>query len=115
MSTPPEHPNYSLTKFTERKYTDDGQINPLPRAVIRQNSFILLDGDWKFAHDEANVGLRERWYLGHAYSERANWPGSVETHLQADQNNGRRWHNQVIAWYEREFPIDRKSTRLNSS
>lgn len=105
MSTPPEHPNYSLTKFTERKYTDDGQINPLPRAVIRQNSFILLDGDWKFAHDEANVGLRERWYLGHAYSERANWPGSVETHLQADQNNGRRWHNQVIAWYERKFPM----------
>lgn len=105
MSSAQDHPNYSLTKFNERRYSDGATVNPLPRAVIRPNCLVLLDGDWKFAHDEANVGLQERWYLGHSYPGHASWPGSVETHLQADENKDRRWHNQVIAWYEREFPM----------
>ena len=83
-------------------------INPLPRSVIRPNAYLLLDGEWRFALDPEDGGLRERWYLGHEYTEAASWPGSIESHMAAAQQVGSRaaaWHDQVVAWYERAFVV----------
>ena len=68
------HPNYSLTKCKNDTETDEGFINPLPRAVLRPNSFVLLDGNWNFEHDPKNVGLAESWYVSHKYTGTAEDP-----------------------------------------
>jgi hypothetical protein len=87
--------------------------NPLPRAVLRPNSYWLLDGEWRFTLDPEDKGLRERWYLGHAYERTAQWPGSVESHMAAAREAkesqpaapANAWQDKVVAWYEREFPL----------
>ena len=99
------HPNYSLTKCKNDGDSDDGFINPLPRAVIRPNSFILLDGIWNFEHDPENKGLSQSWYISHRYTKKAAWPGSVETHMAAADAGEKHWRDEVVVWYEREFPL----------
>lgn len=107
MTEKPKHPNYSLTKSREAiHFDDDTYLNPIPRAVIRPNSSILLDGEWKFALDKDNRGLSENWFVAHNYTQTANWPGSVEAHIsKVDQKQDKFWHDQVIVWYERTFPL----------
>ncbi|WP_345951602.1 MULTISPECIES: sugar-binding domain-containing protein [unclassified Mucilaginibacter] len=100
------HPNYSLTKSKEEIIADEGYINPLPRAVIRPNSFLLLDGDWKFAVDPENKGLTEGWYVAHQYNDTAQWPGSVEMHMaKSHPLQSQQWHDNIVVWYEKEFPM----------
>jgi|GEM_PF-347933 len=101
------HPNYSLTETKEEGFIEEQFINPLPRAVLRPNSYILLDGEWKFAIDMEDVGLMQGWHLGHHYEHTANWPGSIEEHMIAAKGltQEARWKDKVFAWYEREFPL----------
>jgi beta-galactosidase/beta-glucuronidase len=87
-------------------------LNPLPRSVVRSNTFLLLDGAWRFDLDPEDRGLRERWYLGRDYGGTARWPGSIEAQIAS----ARAAHDstvvgaptaasddEVVAWYEREF------------
>lgn len=83
---------------------DEQFVNPLPRAVLRTNSFMLLDGEWKFALDTDDRGLQEAWYLGHQYNQTAHWPGSIEEHMSHGEVQTR-WQDKIVAWYEREFPL----------
>ena len=76
------HPNYSLTHTKAEGTAEEDFVNPLPRAVLRSNSFILLDGTWKFAIDTQDDGLNEHWYLNHEYTSVAEWPGSIEDHME---------------------------------
>ncbi len=108
-----EHPNYGLTETKEEVESRDEFINPLPRAVVRSNAFVLLDGEWKFALDAEDRGLRDRWHLGHAYDDTAQWPGSVEAHMaQAKGEAHPRWQDNIVVWYEREFPLPELDTQL---
>lgn len=109
------HPNYSLTKCKNDTETDEGFINPLPRAVLRPNSFVLLDGNWNFEHDPKNKGIAESWYVSHKYSGTADWPGSVESHMVALDPNFSHWRDRVIVWYEREFPLPDLEERMPNS
>lgn len=86
-------------------------VNELPRAVLRPNTYLLLDGEWRFVLDHDDLGLREHWYMGHTYSETAQWPGSIEAHIaQAKgQTAPARWQDKVVAWYEREFSLPQRS------
>jgi beta-galactosidase/beta-glucuronidase len=70
---------------------------------MRPNSAILLDGEWNFEHDRHNRGITKNWYISHQYNDKANWPGSVETHLLNVDEPEKLWHDKVIVWYEREF------------
>lgn len=102
-----ELPNFG---FSARP--DDGRAtNPLPRAVLRPNNYLLLDGDWRFAVDAHDSGLREGWHLGHAYEHSASWPGSVEDHMAQAKGQAQpaAWQDQVVAWYEREFALPTRS------
>ena len=99
------HPNYGLTKSKTEGYTDESFINPLPRAVIRNNSYVLLDGEWKFSLDHEDIGLKDGWYLGHQYSITAPWPGSIEEHMANSSHEQKMWHDKIVVWYEREFPL----------
>lgn len=101
------HPNYGLAKSKEEILQDE---NPLPRAVFRPNSYLLLDGEWRFAVDTEDDGIRHGWHLGHNYSQTAMWPGSIEQHMeQSREHEGvNTWHDKIVAWYEREFTIPEK-------
>lgn len=93
-------------------------LNPLPRSVVRPNEYLLLDGEWCFELDLEDRGLREEWYLGHSYSDRAIWPTTIEAHMAAAQHEsqgtdrhelqgpqGQPWQDVAVGWYEREFTI----------
>ena len=100
------HPNYGFSRSKEEGWADETFTNPLPRAVIRPNSYVLLDGEWRFDLDTEDRGLLEGWHLGHSYEHTANWPGSIEEHMAAAKGHPvAKWHDKVVAWYEREFPM----------
>lgn len=100
------HPNYGFSRSKEEGWADETFTNPLPRAVIRPNSYVLLDGEWRFDLDTEDRGLLEGWHLGHTYEHTANWPGSIEEHMAAAKGQpAAKWHDRVVAWYEREFPL----------
>ncbi|HEX8334020.1 MAG TPA: glycoside hydrolase family 2, partial [Segetibacter sp.] len=101
------HPNYSTSKSKEEIFAEDNFINMLPRAVIRPNTPVLLDGEWRFSLDTEDKGLQEAWYLRHEYMDIAHWPGSIEQHIIAakGQQPGNAWQDKVVAWYERDFPL----------
>lgn len=86
-----------------------GGTNPLPRSVVRPNAFQLLDGEWRFALDLEDKGLREEaWQLGHEYEHTAQFPGSIESHLaliKEQQQHTPAWQDTVVAWYERDFEL----------
>ena len=97
---------------------DEDTPNPLPRSVTRPNAFQLLDGEWRFAVDLEDRGLRDGWHLGHDYKHRASWPGAIETHMEEAkemQQQAPGWQDHVVAWYEREFTLpDRRGLPPNS-
>jgi hypothetical protein len=105
------HPNYSTAKSKEEHLAEDVEINPLPRAVLRPNSHMILDGEWRFSLDPEDKGLQQGWHLGHHYPYTAQWPGSIEEHMAAakDQQPHRGWKDKVVAWYEREFHLPEKT------
>ena len=98
------HPNYGLSRSLE----EPEQAQPLPRAVSRTTDFQLLDGNWNFEIDTRENGIHENWHLGHHYVHIALWPGSIEDHMtEAATDDGvKKWHDKVVAWYEREFTLD---------
>lgn len=113
-----DHPNYSLTTSTTESVPSAEPItNPLPRAVLRLNNYLLLDGEWRFALDTEDEGLAQQWALGHSYTQTAQWPGSVEDHMAEakGQNTPALWHDKVVAWYEREFTLPARDEQEASS
>ena len=103
------HPNYS-TSISKAEVDDDTLVNPLPRAVLRHNSFVLLDGEWRFALDAEDKGLQEGWFKGYTFQHNANWPGSIEDHINKakGEQSAKAWTDKVVAWYEREFPLPKR-------
>ncbi len=113
------NPQSDFSEKKEEKIKADYLTSPLPRAVLRPNSYLLLDGEWRFAHDVEDKGLQERWYLGHDYEHTAQWPGSVEAHLihakGQQQSNTATWQDKVTVWYEREFTLPKNVDGTSNS
>ncbi|HEU0136785.1 MAG TPA: glycoside hydrolase family 2 TIM barrel-domain containing protein [Flavobacterium sp.] len=103
----PNLTNYGLSKSKEDIFADDNFINPIPRAVIRPNVAVILDGEWRFAHDIEDHGLHSGWHLGHYYESTANWPGTIEEHISKakGESTDKPWQDKVVVWYERDFPM----------
>ena len=100
-----KNPNSSLSASRPEKTAAAEPVNELPRAVLRPNTYMLLDGEWRFSLDPDDRGIVDRWYLGHDFAGTAQWPGSIEEHMeQADHHSATSpWHDRVVAWYERDF------------
>ncbi|WP_439556406.1 glycoside hydrolase family 2 protein, partial [Dyadobacter sp.] len=99
------HTNYGSSKSREASFDTEAFRDDLPRAVLRPNEYILLDGEWKFAVDAEDRGLVESWYVQHDFTRTANWPGSVEQHLAVSQNASASWQDKIVVWYERSFEV----------
>ena len=100
--------DFRFTQDREAANAIQQYLNPLPRSVIRRNATVLLDGEWRFALDLEDHGMEEQWYLGHTYTQTTQWPGAIESHLEAAKALQHRVHpeqDEVIAWYEREFTL----------
>ena len=109
--------NFGFAASKEESSVIEEPTNPLPRAVLRPNTHWLLDGDWRFTIDTNDVGLQERWYLGHHYRSTAQWPGSIETHMAQARGQASPvvWQDKVVAWYEREFDLPKRSEPADRS
>ncbi|CAN5900729.1 glycoside hydrolase family 2 [soil metagenome] len=112
-----KNPNFNSTEGKEEVLAVEVTPNHLPRTVLRPNDFLLLDGEWQFALDPLDAGLRERWYLGHKYGHTAQWPGSVEEHMAEAKGhpNAPSWQDKVIAWYERDFARPERGPNMGPS
>jgi hypothetical protein len=99
--------NYSTSNSKEESLADDKFINALPRAVVRHNIYVLLDGEWRFEVDTNDAGINEKWYVEHQYKNIAHWPGSIEHHIAEAKGIKEEnvWQDKVVAWYERDFPL----------
>jgi len=109
--------NFGVTASKEENSSPEEFINPLPRTVLRQNTFLLLDGEWRFSFDAENKGLEEKWFEGHQYEHTAKWPGTVEKHIAEarGQQQVTSWQDKVIVWYERDFPWPELAEGLSDS
>jgi beta-galactosidase/beta-glucuronidase len=112
--------NHANTHFTISRPSTDALSQPenlLPRAVLRPNNYLLLDGDWRFTLDPNDQGILERWCVSHTPDGTVQWPGSIEAHLaQAKgQRTPRGWRDKVVVWYEREFNLPTRCEPLGQS
>jgi beta-galactosidase/beta-glucuronidase len=111
------HTNYGFSKSKEEDaFSEDTFTNPLPRAVIRPNTAVLLDGEWRFAIDTDDRGIRDGWHLGHYYEDKADWPGTIEKHIAEAKGSqpGTTWHDKIVVWYERDFPLPEQENCLDN-
>ncbi len=108
-------PNYGLSNTKEEEKEVAEVLNALPRTVLRSNAYVLLNGEWKFALDLEDKGLSEDWQAGHIYSDFANWPGSIESHMANAKSGATSWTDKVVAWYERDFPLPERANGENTS
>ncbi len=104
-------PNLSPTEIKEESNTSGKSFNKLPRTVLRSNTYVMLDGEWKFSLDPDDQGLRKGWHLDHNYAHVAQWPGSVETHIANTKGLTKAipWHDTVVVWYERTFELPKRA------
>ena len=105
MNMKPVHTNYGSSRSKEESFEKEVFSDNLPRAVIRPNEYILLDGEWKFEVDSQDLGMSESWFAEHKFSQTAHWPGSVEAHLANLKQELSSWKDNIIVWYEREFDL----------
>ena len=115
MTSQKSHPNYGLSKSREEVTNIDSNAGVLPRAVIRPNEYVLLDGEWKFSHDLSDKGLSEKWFVNHEYEQTAHWPGSVEAHIASAMQSEHAWKDEVVVWYERNFELAEKEQDASDS
>ncbi|GAB2581587.1 glycoside hydrolase family 2 protein [Spirosoma areae] len=106
---PKKHINTGFSASRPEPSTNESS-DGLPRSVLRPNTHLLLDGEWKFTLDPDDRGLREHWYVAHVFESTAHWPGSIEAHMAAAnrQSTPTGWQDKVVAWYEREFDLPKR-------
>jgi beta-galactosidase/beta-glucuronidase len=109
MTDAPIRPNYGTAKSREDSYDDGKFLDALPRAVLRPNEHVLLDGEWKFDIDPNDLGMQEMWCINHGFTKTAHWPGSVEEHIAQAQKNTESWRDKIVVWYEREFELPQQN------
>ena len=76
---------------------------PRPQFV-RENNWINLNGEWDFAFDDSNIGLKERWYKkdsGRSFDRKIIVPFCFQSKLSGIED--RSFHE--VIWYRREFEI----------
>ncbi|GAB4024727.1 glycoside hydrolase family 2 protein [Spirosoma koreense] len=102
-----KHPNTSFSASRPEEVAGAEPENLLPRAVLRPNNYVLLDGEWQVTLDPEDRGIADQWYVGHHFDGTAHWPGSIEAYMaQAKgQSAPASWQDKVVAWYEREFML----------
>ncbi|MCM3117331.1 glycoside hydrolase family 2 [Neobacillus sp. MER 74] len=78
--------------------------NEYPRPQLVRKEWVNLNGEWDFAFDDNNVGLKEKWFQnGDALDRKINVPFAYQTQLSGI--NDPSFHDFV--WYSREFTVSK--------
>ncbi|GAB4522021.1 MAG: glycoside hydrolase family 2 TIM barrel-domain containing protein [Anaerolineae bacterium] len=72
-----------------------------PRPQFERAEWLNLNGEWRFAFDDADTGLKDRWYNGHTFNRRIVVPFAYQTALSGIGETD--FHD--IVWYERDFDL----------
>ncbi|PAE17721.1 glycoside hydrolase family 2 [Virgibacillus sp. 7505] len=73
-----------------------------PRPQLQRKEWMNLNGEWEFAFDDRNAGLKERWFqAGHAFDRKINVPFAYQTELSGIGDTA--FHDHV--WYRRDFTV----------
>ncbi len=72
-----------------------------PRPQFVREPWLNLNGAWRFAFDDQNDGIGEKWYLQGAFAAQINVPFAYQSILSGI--NLREHHD--IVWYAREFDL----------
>lgn len=72
-----------------------------PRPQFVRTDWLNLNGEWRFAYDDADVGLTEHWYLEHDFDRRIVVPFAYQTRLSGIGETD--FHD--VVWYERDFEL----------
>lgn len=76
--------------------------NEYPRPQLVRKDWVNLNGEWDFAFDDNNVGLKEKWFQnGDTFDRKINVPFAYQTKLSGI--NDPSFHDYV--WYSRDFNV----------
>ncbi|EUJ26470.1 glycoside hydrolase family 2 protein [Listeria cornellensis] len=74
-----------------------------PRPQFVRENWMNLNGEWEFAFDDGDVGLREGWFRGDVtFAKRIVVPFAYQTELSGIDDQA---HHEIV-WYKREFELD---------
>lgn len=72
---------------------------PRPQSV--RADWMNLNGEWRFAYDDSNRGLQDRWYAQAAFDQTITVPYAYQSRLSGIAETD--FHD--VVWYERDFEI----------
>jgi beta-galactosidase/beta-glucuronidase len=72
-----------------------------PRPDLVRDDWFNLNGEWQFAFDDGNVGLREGWHTGRDFPQHINVPFAYQAPLSGIHS--RDFHH--VVWYRRKFEV----------
>ncbi|KGL42108.1 glycoside hydrolase family 2 [Listeriaceae bacterium FSL A5-0209] len=73
-----------------------------PRPQFVRENWMNLNGEWEFAFDDGDVGLREGWFRGDVtFAKRIVVPFAYQTALSGIDDQA---HHEIV-WYKREFAL----------
>ncbi|MBT2216007.1 glycoside hydrolase family 2 [Virgibacillus dakarensis] len=87
-------------KTTEKDYALH-QRTEYPRPQFKRDSWVNLNGIWKFTFDDQNAGEKNQWFLNPVFSQDIQVPFTYETN--ASGIGEETFHPYV--WYHRSFVI----------
>ena len=81
-----------------------------PRPQFVRKSWINLNGEWNFAFDDENIGIRNGWHTSPAFDRRIVVPYTYQTKLSGIDIK----EAHDIVWYSKEFnlPEELKGKRI---
>ena len=72
-----------------------------PRPDQKRNTWMNLNGQWRFAFDERSTGEKEKWYAGGAFDKAITVPFCYQSALSGINNEK---HCDTV-WYAREVTV----------
>ncbi|MED3622614.1 glycoside hydrolase family 2 protein [Neobacillus thermocopriae] len=79
--------------------------NEYPRPQLVRKNWLNLNGEWQFAFDDENIGVKEKWFqIVHPFKQKIIVPFAYQTKLSGI--NDPSFHDHV--WYRREFTVPKE-------
>lgn len=76
-----------------------------PRPDFKRESFQNLNGEWEFAFDDADLGIKEKWYMAATLSRRITVPYVYQCEMSGIGE--RDFHN--VVWYKKQVTITKEA------
>lgn len=83
----------------EKEFYMEGKFYPDP--MMMRESWIALNGEWSFAFDDENRGIREDWSSGHDFSQSIKVPFAYQCKASGIADTG--YH--PVLWYEKRVDL----------